>query len=249
MPNLRHHHGPFTISNAQRSGQPRSASYSQSQHPDPANPHTLRPRIMHPPPPPRTHQPFQRSISFSGHGSEPVIPSQRVGVRNNGTGGEARHQKIVLPQRHHSQSHFHHHHAPMTATHSSIPLVSPSSSNQTSPRKRISLPVTAVVSPQQSPDTTPRKRLSFQSKPDSVSPGGETPAVLVREKKQRACANCRRAKLKCIVHAGKTECVRCISRKEKCIFYPRSHVRCFLSFGGVGIANEQGRRVATNTHD
>ena len=50
------------------------------------------------------------------------------------------------------------------------------------------------------------------------------PSVLVREKKQKACANCRRAKLKCIVEEGKTDCVRCEARKEKCVFYPRSHV-------------------------
>jgi hypothetical protein len=47
--------------------------------------------------------------------------------------------------------------------------------------------------------------------------------VLVREKKQKACANCRRAKLKCIVE-GDGDCVRCKARKEKCVFYPRSHV-------------------------
>lgn len=50
------------------------------------------------------------------------------------------------------------------------------------------------------------------------------PPVLVREKKQKACANCRKAKLKCMMDDGQTECVRCRSRKEKCIFYPRSHV-------------------------
>ena len=57
------------------------------------------------------------------------------------------------------------------------------------------------------------------------TPGGEAPpAVLVREKKQKACSNCRRAKLKCIVDDGETDCIRCKARKEKCVFYPRSHV-------------------------
>jgi hypothetical protein len=46
----------------------------------------------------------------------------------------------------------------------------------------------------------------------------------VREKKQKACANCRRAKLKCIVENNQTDCVRCRARKERCVFYPRGHV-------------------------
>ncbi|ORX37401.1 hypothetical protein BD324DRAFT_626030 [Kockovaella imperatae] len=49
------------------------------------------------------------------------------------------------------------------------------------------------------------------------------PAVLVREKKQKACSNCRRAKLKCIVEDGEADCVRCKARKERCVFYPRTH--------------------------
>lgn len=53
--------------------------------------------------------------------------------------------------------------------------------------------------------------------------GEEPPSVLVREKKQKACANCRRAKLKCIVEGNETECVRCRARKERCVFYPRGH--------------------------
>ncbi|WWC86430.1 uncharacterized protein L201_001307 [Kwoniella dendrophila CBS 6074] len=48
------------------------------------------------------------------------------------------------------------------------------------------------------------------------------PAVLTREKKQRACTNCRKAKLKCIVEEDSSECVRCLSRKERCIFHPRA---------------------------
>jgi hypothetical protein len=52
----------------------------------------------------------------------------------------------------------------------------------------------------------------------------EYPSVLTREKKQKACSNCRKAKLKCIMDDGETDCVRCKSRKEKCIFYPRTQV-------------------------
>lgn len=41
---------------------------------------------------------------------------------------------------------------------------------------------------------------------------------------QKACSNCRRAKLKCIVNDGETDCVRCKSRIERCVFFPRTHV-------------------------
>ena len=64
--------------------------------------------------------------------------------------------------------------------------------------------------------------------PDA-SVAGSPPAVLVREKKQKACSNCRRAKLKCIIDDGETDCVRCTARKERCVFYPRSHVSSPLS--------------------
>jgi len=50
------------------------------------------------------------------------------------------------------------------------------------------------------------------------------PAVLTREKKQQACVNCRRAKLKCIIEEHSLDCIRCIARKEKCAFHPRGHV-------------------------
>lgn len=66
----------------------------------------------------------------------------------------------------------------------------------------------------------PSPASSERSKPDPPAP----PAVLVREKKQKACANCRRAKLKCIVGDDQTDCIRCMARKEKCVFYPRSLV-------------------------
>ena len=62
------------------------------------------------------------------------------------------------------------------------------------------------------------KKAKSSAAPDSP------PAVLIREKKQKACSNCRRAKLKCIVEDGDGDCVRCKARKEKCVFYPRSHV-------------------------
>jgi hypothetical protein len=51
----------------------------------------------------------------------------------------------------------------------------------------------------------------------------ELPSVLVREKKQKACTNCRRAKLKCIVKPPSAACVRCSARKEACVFQPRGH--------------------------
>jgi len=50
------------------------------------------------------------------------------------------------------------------------------------------------------------------------------PSILTREKKQKACAGCRRAKLKCITEEGQNECIRCRARNEKCYFYPRNHV-------------------------
>lgn len=52
----------------------------------------------------------------------------------------------------------------------------------------------------------------------------DPPAVLTREKKQKACSNCRKAKLKCIVGEDQSDCVRCLARKEKCVFYPRNLV-------------------------
>lgn len=83
-------------------------------------------------------------------------------------------------------------------------------------------------------DGRKRARTASTTGDDRISPGrdvkfdpkGENgmPSVLVREKKQKACANCRRAKLKCIVEDNETDCVRCRARKERCIFYPRGHV-------------------------
>ncbi|EIW72567.1 hypothetical protein TREMEDRAFT_58737 [Tremella mesenterica DSM 1558] len=67
------------------------------------------------------------------------------------------------------------------------------------------------------------KAASSHSGAAADSPNSTMPAVLIREKKQKACANCRRAKLKCIVEPGEADCVRCRARQEKCIFYPRTH--------------------------
>ncbi len=81
------------------------------------------------------------------------------------------------------------------------------------------------------PKKRPRQSSTSQnpSQSDKTSPASPKapPSVLVREKKQKACANCRRAKLKCIVESGDADCVRCRARKERCIFYPRSHVCLF----------------------
>ena len=74
------------------------------------------------------------------------------------------------------------------------------------------------------PPQSPSRPSGSTSKAKSSNTVESPPAVLVREKKQKACSNCRRAKLKCIVDKGETDCVRCKARKEKCVFYPRSHV-------------------------
>ncbi|WWC66230.1 uncharacterized protein I206_100131 [Kwoniella pini CBS 10737] len=79
-----------------------------------------------------------------------------------------------------------------------------------------------------SPDQTGSFDHRTHSNSHSHSPKPTTitisvPAVLTRDKKQKACANCRKAKLKCILEHGSTECIRCKSRKEKCTFFPRSH--------------------------
>lgn len=103
----------------------------------------------------------------------------------------------------------------------------------TAPPAQHSFDQSAQISPKQSSTKAGKKR-ARPSKVDVASPPGsvrsskadnkDLPAVLVREKKQKACANCRRAKLKCIVEDGESDCVRCQARKEKCIFYPRNHV-------------------------
>lgn len=77
------------------------------------------------------------------------------------------------------------------------------------------------------PNGKGKGRAVVDKEPDNVEQELETtehPAVLVREKKQKACSNCRRAKLKCMLDDGETDCVRCKSRREKCVFYPRNYV-------------------------
>jgi hypothetical protein len=52
--------------------------------------------------------------------------------------------------------------------------------------------------------------------------------------KQKACLNCRRSKLKCVVdeeHGG--ACVRCLTRNEECRFKSRTHVRSSPFFPAV----------------
>lgn len=72
-----------------------------------------------------------------------------------------------------------------------------------------------------STDDKPKIKAGSPTPPKDSKDG--LPSILVREKKQKACANCRRAKLKCIVEDGETDCVRCRARKERCVFYPRGH--------------------------
>lgn len=89
-----------------------------------------------------------------------------------------------------------------------------------------------------------RSKAKGQDEEDDGSKGeAEYPSVLTREKKQKACANCRKAKLKCILDDGETDCVRCKSRKEKCIFYPRTQVS-HLAKGQL----MAGRRLAGECH-
>ncbi|ORY34264.1 hypothetical protein BCR39DRAFT_517307 [Naematelia encephala] len=90
-------------------------------------------------------------------------------------------------------------------------------------KKRARALTTSQPPPQPIAPTTngrPKKEKEVES---PAGNGNGPPSVLVREKKQKACANCRRAKLKCIVEDGQTDCVRCKARKERCVFYPRNH--------------------------
>jgi hypothetical protein len=78
------------------------------------------------------------------------------------------------------------------------------------------------------PDPSPTDSPPHQDRPGPTSTTSLTrdsgaTAILLRDKKQKACANCRRAKLKCIF-GDETVCVRCKARKEQCISYPRAHV-------------------------
>ncbi|WVQ77017.1 hypothetical protein IAR50_006696 [Cryptococcus sp. DSM 104548] len=99
-------------------------------------------------------------------------------------------------------------------------LPSPSGRTGKRPRTESVLPLEPTANGQNGSDSAPRKKPAVQDSPE-YKPA--YPAVLTREKKQKACSNCRKAKLKCIVEPNQTLCVRCNSRKEKCIFYPRGH--------------------------
>ncbi|KAK4684348.1 hypothetical protein P7C73_g5834, partial [Tremellales sp. Uapishka_1] len=68
----------------------------------------------------------------------------------------------------------------------------------------------------------PRSSVSSHPAPHHEQPPNP-PSILVREKKQKAYTNCRRVKLKCIVSEGESDCVRCKFRKERCVFFPRTH--------------------------
>lgn len=112
-----------------------------------------------------------------------------------------------------------------------------------------SFPLDHDVAQPSRPPTNGRSRSHSQIQQPSgacvaASSVDSPPAVLVREKKQKACANCRRAKLKCIVEEGLTECVRCLSRKERCIFYPRAHVSVWHN--GPMLSLTAGRGLAAD---
>lgn len=64
---------------------------------------------------------------------------------------------------------------------------------------------------------------------------------------QKACSNCRRAKLKCIVNDGENECVRCTSRSEKCVFFPRSHASYSSSGDRIIVITADPARMKTGS--
>ncbi|KAL7419289.1 hypothetical protein Q5752_006126 [Cryptotrichosporon argae] len=70
--------------------------------------------------------------------------------------------------------------------------------------------------------TLPADAAPKQAKPTTTVPSNSVPAVLTRDKKPKACRNCQKAKLRCTVAEGEVDCVRCLSRKEKCLFILRS---------------------------
>ncbi|ODO05929.1 hypothetical protein I350_04990 [Cryptococcus amylolentus CBS 6273] len=102
-------------------------------------------------------------------------------------------------------------------THMQLP---PPSAKTTAKRPRTESLLPSDVT-QNGSSSLSRKKHTVQQDSPEYKPA--YPAVLTREKKQKACSNCRKAKLKCIVEPNQTLCVRCHSRKEKCIFYPRGH--------------------------
>jgi len=104
-----------------------------------------------------------------------------------------------------------HRHSKASSSHTATPIGPPIPPPQSQ--------VNGAVSPS-NPSPPARQPSNNADQNPELSP----PTILTREKKQRACANCRKAKLKCIVDQGSSECIRCRSRKEKCVFYPRGHV-------------------------
>lgn len=188
------------------------------------------------PPPPRSHKaPSQRSASLSFPNTNPNPASHSVPMVRHGSMQYLSHN----PNQIQNYNHQIHNGQPFIAappTYHAPPEANIAPS-QISPQKRISFNGTrggggssAIRTPAivtgAAGSSSQRRTSAIASETVSLSPGGggEAPAVLVRDKKQKACANCRRAKLKCIVNDGKVECVRCTARKEKCVFYPRSHV-------------------------
>ncbi|WVQ62012.1 uncharacterized protein L199_000145 [Kwoniella botswanensis] len=81
-------------------------------------------------------------------------------------------------------------------------------------------PTSASSSTKVQAELTPTTNSNQPHHPTTISIS--VPSVLTREKKQKACTKCRKAKLKCILEQGSQECVRCKVRKEKCIFFPKS---------------------------
>lgn len=123
---------------------------------------------------------------------------------------------------------YYHHPSPVVDPESMRDPKAASSSMKKRPRSG------SQVQPPRSSDQPPpsgpsRNSVKKKDTKDTVESPGGPPAVLTREKKQKACGNCRRAKLKCIIEGGEGDCIRCKARKEKCIFYPRSNVRPSLS--------------------
>ncbi|WWD17687.1 hypothetical protein CI109_102128 [Kwoniella shandongensis] len=113
------------------------------------------------------------------------------------------------------------------------PLPQPASSSSKPSKKRArqsshnSPPISTSNANEETRDNAPAHNSNSTSNSNRTKSGEGTTskdslAVLIREKKQRACSNCRKTKLKCVVEPGETICVRCKAREEKCVFYPRS---------------------------
>ena len=73
--------------------------------------------------------------------------------------------------------------------------------------------------------------MSEQVPPDGAAKGkdrvldmSDLTQLAVQEKKQKACTNCRKSKLKCLMDVGAKSCSRCRIRGERCVFRPRGYV-------------------------